>query len=94
VSFLERCRTARLPLETLYVYTLSRRLKRSVTYTLPLPQVLAPSFRGKALKFAYELSLVLNINLNGMNGVAGDKQKTHQVSMPIKIFPMVDGEFT
>ena len=58
-----------------------------VIYTLQLPETLASTFRGKAMKFGYELSLALNLNFGG------DRQKTHELSMPIKVFPTIDGEF-
>ena len=59
-----------------------------VTYTLQLPEALAPTFRGKAMKFGYELSLALNINFGG------DRQKTHELLMPIKVFPTIDSKLT
>jgi hypothetical protein len=57
---------------------------------LQLPETLAPTFRGKALRFAYELSLSLNIASSGYGASA--KQKIHEVTVPIRVFPSVNGE--
>jgi hypothetical protein len=60
-------------------------------YTLQLPKNLAPSFKGKAMRFHYEISLSLNLNLPGI-GLHG-RQKQQEVVFPVKVVPTIDSTY-
>lgn len=54
-------------------------------YTIQLPTVLPPAFRGRALRFSYELALSLNVALPG----GGTRQHNKELTIPIRVWPNV-----
>lgn len=54
-------------------------------YTLQLPTSLPPAFKGKAMRFSYELIISLNVSLPG----GGKRQRTKEISVPVRIWPNV-----
>lgn len=57
----------------------------SVVYTLQLPTSLPPAFKGRALRFSYELLLSLNVALPG----PGKRQRTKEIIIPVRVWPNV-----
>ncbi|TXT04879.1 hypothetical protein VHUM_03962 [Vanrija humicola] len=57
---------------------------RDFLYTLPLPVNLPPAFKGKAIRFSYDLIVSLNVALPG-----GRKQRAKEISIPIRVWPHV-----
>lgn len=54
-------------------------------YTLQLPTSLPPAFKGKAMRFSYDLVISLNVSLPG----GGKRQRTKEISVPVRIWPNV-----
>lgn len=54
-------------------------------YTLQLPATLPPAFKGKALRFSYELVLSLNVALPG----GGKRQRSKEIIVPVRVWPNV-----
>jgi hypothetical protein len=57
----------------------------SVVYTLQLPATLPPAFKGRALRFSYELILSLNVALPG----GGKRQRAREIVVPVRVWPNV-----
>jgi hypothetical protein len=57
----------------------------AVVYTLQLPTSLPPAFKGRALRFSYELVLSLNVALPG----PGKRQRTKEITIPVRVWPNV-----
>ncbi|KAL1405293.1 Golgi membrane exchange factor (Ric1p-Rgp1p) subunit [Vanrija albida] len=57
---------------------------RDFVYTLPLPVNLPPAFKGKAIRFSYDLVVSLNVALPG-----GRKQRAKEITIPIRVWPHV-----
>ncbi|BEI84235.1 hypothetical protein CcaverHIS002_0408390 [Cutaneotrichosporon cavernicola] len=58
---------------------------REFVYTLQLPATLPPAFKGRALRFSYELVLSLNVALPG----GGKRQRTREIIVPVRVWPNV-----
>ncbi|GMK56800.1 hypothetical protein CspeluHIS016_0306400 [Cutaneotrichosporon spelunceum] len=58
---------------------------REFVYTLQLPAILPPVFKGRALRFSYELILSLNVALPG----GGKRQRTKEIVVPVRVWPNV-----
>ncbi len=63
-----------------------RRLKD--VYTIQLPTTLPPTHRGKAFRFTYDLIVSFSVALPGK----GKRQKTKEISVPIRIWANVSGK--
>nr|XP_018263825.1 uncharacterized protein I303_03698 [Kwoniella dejecticola CBS 10117]OBR85983.1 hypothetical protein I303_03698 [Kwoniella dejecticola CBS 10117] len=58
---------------------------KEYTYSLQLPNTLPPTHRGKAFRFAYDLTVSLNVSLPG----GGNRQKAKDISIPIRVWTNV-----
>jgi hypothetical protein len=56
-----------------------------VVYTLQLPNSLPPAFKGRALRFSYDLVLNINVALPG----PGNRQRTKDITIPVRVWPNV-----
>lgn len=56
-----------------------------VVYTLQLPSSLPPAFKGKALRFSYELVVSLTVLLPG----PAKAQRTKEITIPVRVWPNV-----
>lgn len=57
----------------------------AVVYTIQLPTNLPPAFKGRALRFSYELMVSLSISLPG----SGRQQRTKEFNIPVRVWPNV-----
>ncbi|ORY33810.1 Rgp1-domain-containing protein [Naematelia encephala] len=58
---------------------------RDFVYSIQLPTNLPPAHRGKAFRFSYELTISLNVALPGQ----GKRQKSKDISIPIRVWANV-----
>ena len=65
-----------------------RHILTIVTYTIQLPTDLPPAYRGKAIKFSYVLVVSVNVALPGK----GNRQRTKEITVPIRIWSNISRE--
>lgn len=61
------------------------------TYTIPLPDVLPPTFKGRCLKFSYELVVGTCRAGSGSAGGSGTGSISRVMKVPIRVYTNVVG---
>ncbi|KAH8101380.1 Rgp1-domain-containing protein [Cristinia sonorae] len=63
---------------------------RSYTYTLPLPETLPPTFRGRSLRFSYQFILgICRAGSTGNPNGAGPSNQSRVMKVPIRVYTNV-----